>query len=285
MKIGFIGLGTMGGSLARNIIHSGYDVTVYDLNHQAMENTLDAGGKAASSANKLAQGVDVLFTSLPLPQHLTDLLIEKDHVLADMQKDAMLIDVSTIDPETARQISDASESKSVKFLSCPLGKGPAQAEEGTAAFFVGGNETVFSEYKNFLESISTSVTYLGGVEQATAFKLISNMIGMTNTVVLAEGVRLAEKIGIDPALFQNMLAKTGADSYQLTLRGPMMLNEDYTTKFSVDLTEKDISLGLKMAEGLEQSAPFSSLARDYYKKAQASGYGSEDCVAAYKLFR
>ncbi|MEN1969885.1 NAD(P)-dependent oxidoreductase [Lentibacillus sp. N15] len=284
MKIGFIGLGAMGGSLARNIIRSSYDVIVYDISEKAIENTVNIGGKAAASAHEVAEQADVLFTSLPLPQHLKDLLIEKDKILDDMQENSLIIDVSTVDPKTARELSTASEAKNVKFLACPLGKGPSQAEEGEAAFFVGGKEKVFSEYKDFLTSISTSVNHLGDVEQATAFKLISNMIGMTNTLVLAEGVRLADKIGIDPELFQKLLSRTGADSYQLTLRGPMFLNEDYTSKFSVNLTLKDIALGVKMAESIEQITPFSSLAKDYYKKAQDLGYGNEDCAAAYKLF-
>lgn len=284
MKIGFIGLGAMGGSLARNIIGTGYDVIAYDISEEAIENTIRMGGKAATSANETARQADVLFTSLPLPQHLKGLLVENDKILDDMQEGSLLIDVSTIDPKTARELSDTSEQKGVQFLTCPLGKGPAQAEDGEAAFFVGGKEAVFSKYKDFLNSISTSVSHVGDVEQATAFKLISNMIGMTNTLVLAEGVKLADEIGIDPELFQNLLSSTGADSYQLTLRGPMFLNEDYASKFSVNLTLKDIALGVKMAEGLDQITPFSSLARDYYKKAQDMGYGNEDCAAAYKLF-
>lgn len=285
MKVGFIGLGAMGGSLARNIIHTGYDVTAYDINKDAIENTIQTRGQAATSAHEIAKQVDILFTSLPLPQQLRELLMENDKILDDMREGSLLIDVSTIDPQTARELSDASEQNGIKFLACPLGKGPAQAEKGEAAFFVGGKEKVFLEYKDFLASISTSVNYLGDVEQSTAFKLISNMVGMTNTLVLAEGVRLADKVGIDQELFQSLLSRTGADSYQLTLRGPMFLNEDYTSKFSVDLTLKDISLGVKMGEQLEQITPFSSLAKEYYKKAQDSGYGKEDCAAAYKLFQ
>jgi 3-hydroxyisobutyrate dehydrogenase-like beta-hydroxyacid dehydrogenase len=284
MKIGFIGLGAMGGSLARNIIRQKYDVMVYDISEAAMEKTLQVGGESVKTANELAAEVDVLFTSLPLPQHLKDLLIENERILDDMKDGSVLIDVSTVDPDTARELSDSAESKGVQFLACPLGKGPAQAEEGTAAFFVGGKEGVFHRYENFLNTISTSVVYMGDVEQATAFKLISNMIGMTNVLVLAEGIRLAEKIGIDPDLFQELLADTGADSYQLKLRGPMIRNRDYETKFSVDLTLKDIRLGVNMANKLDQIAPFSTLARDYYKKAQDLGFGKEDCAAGYKLF-
>lgn len=284
MKIGFIGLGAMGGALARNIIRKGYEVKVFDLSQAAMDNTLTVGGTAADSLKDLASSVDVLFTSLPLSKHLIDLLIEKDKVLDDMKQGAALIDVSTVDPDAARIMSDAAEAKGIDFLSCPLGKGPALAEQGLQPIFAGGKEQVFNKYSPLLNNISASVTYMGDVEQAAAFKLISNFIGMTNFLVLAEGLAMGEKIGLEPHLFQKLLTETAGDSYQLELRGPMVLEEDYKAKFSVDNTLKDMKLNLEMAKSIKQMAPFSELASEFYQKAQDAGFGKEDCAAAYKIF-
>ncbi|WP_462410611.1 NAD(P)-dependent oxidoreductase [Neobacillus sp. Marseille-QA0830] len=284
MKAGFIGLGKMGGALARNLIRAGYETMVYDINQAAVEKTLAVGGKKADTLEELVSNVDVLFTSLPLPVHLTDLLINKEAILGQMQKGSILIDVSTIDPKTAREISIAAEKAGVEFLACPLGKGPAQAEAGVQPIFAGGKKEVFHKAEELLNSISTSVVYMGDVEQATAFKLISNLIGMTNMLVLAEGLQLGEKAGLDPELMQRLLADTGADSFQLSLRGPMVLAKDYQAKFSINLALKDIRLGVGMAEDLKQIAPFSELAAEYYGKASGSGYGEEDCAAVYKLF-
>jgi 3-hydroxyisobutyrate dehydrogenase-like beta-hydroxyacid dehydrogenase len=284
MKVGFIGLGKMGGGLARNLIRAGYDTIVYDISNDAVETTLAVGGKKAENVNELASQVDVLFTSLPLPVHLTDLLINKQAILDQMKKEAVLIDVSTIDPRTAREICNVADEKGVHFLACPLGKGPAHAEEGIQPIFAGGKREVFLQVEEVLNKISTDVVYLGDVEQATAFKLISNLVGMTNMLVLAEGLRLGEKAGLDPAQLQELLADTGADSYQLTLRGPMILEKDYNAKFSINLALKDIRLGVNMADDLKQLAPFSELAAEYYNKAKESGFGDEDCAAVYKLF-
>ena len=284
MKVGFIGLGKMGGGLARNLIRAGYDTHVYDINPIAMDNILEAGGTPADNASDLASGVDLLFTSLPLPVHLTDLLIDKDALLSKMKKGAILADVSTIDPKTARILSDRAEENGVHFLACPLGKGPAQAEQGIQPIFVGGKKEVFAQVEPILNKISSQAFYLGDVEQSTAFKLISNLVGMTNMLVLAEGLRLGEKAGLDPALLQELLADTGADSYQLTLRGPMILENDYNARFSINLALKDIRLGVGMAEAFKQIAPFSELASEYYRRASEAGYGEEDCAAVYKIF-
>lgn len=284
MVIGFIGLGSMGGALARNIIRKGYEVKVFDLSQAAMNNTLNVGGKAADSLKGLASEVDILFTSLPLSKHLIDLLIDKDKILDDMKQGAALIDVSTVDPSAARIMSDAAEARGIAFLSCPLGKGPALAEQGLQPIFAGGKKKVFDTYSELLNDISTSVTYMGDVEQAAAFKLISNFIGMTNFLVLAEGLAMGEKLGLEPRLLQKLLSETAGDSYQLELRGPMVLEGNYNAKFSVDNTLKDMKLNLEMAKFIKQKAPFSELASEYYQKAQDAGFGKEDCAAAYKIF-
>jgi 3-hydroxyisobutyrate dehydrogenase-like beta-hydroxyacid dehydrogenase len=284
MKVGFIGLGKMGGALARNLIRAGYNTIVYDISAAAVERTLAVGGEKSDSLKELASQVDVLFTSLPLPIHLTDLLINKEAIVDQMKEGSILIDVSTIDPKTAREISNAAEEKGIHFLACPLGKGPAQAEQGVQPIFVGGNRAVFLQVEEILNNISSSAVYLGDVEQSTAFKLISNLVGMTNMLILAEGLRLGEKAGLDASQLQELLADTGADSYQLTLRGPMILENDYKAKFSINLALKDIRLGVNMAKDFKQLAPFSELASEYYNKAKESGFGEEDCTAVYKLF-
>ncbi|WP_206922014.1 NAD(P)-dependent oxidoreductase [Alicyclobacillus suci] len=285
MKIGFIGVGKMGGGLARNLVRNGYDVLVFDLNKEAVARVIEVGGEAAGSAVELASSVQVLFTSLPLPKHLMNLLVDEDHLLEHMAPGTVVMDVSTIDPATARKLSDAAQAHGIDFLACPLGKGPTQAEEGTQPIYAGGRREVYDKYESLLRDMSTSVHYLGDVEQATAFKIVSNLIGMTNALVLSEGLRIGEQAGIDRKLLQELLATTGADSYQLTLRGPKILNDDFKPGFSIYLTRKDVCLGVGMAKRFNQPCPFSELALEYFNKAVDAGYGDEDCAAVYKLLK
>ncbi|MEG6513330.1 NAD(P)-dependent oxidoreductase [Desulforamulus ruminis] len=284
MKYGYIGLGLMGGGLARNLIRAGKDVTVFDLNPEAIEKTLAVGttGKAAQNAAELA-GCDVVFTSLPLPKHIEGTMLGEEGLLSKMKAGATYIDVSTIDPKTAKKLAVAAESKGIGFLACPLGKGPAQAEKAEQPIFAGGKKEVYEKMLDTLKIVGNPVYYLGGAEQAYAFKLISNMIGMTNLAVLAEGLRIGEKAGIDPKQLQELLADTGANSFQLQVRGPWILNNDFGNRFGVSLALKDVRLGCDMADDWGYDARFTKLAKKFYEIAEAQGFANEDCNAVYKV--
>lgn len=285
MKVGFIGLGKMGSGLAKNLIRAGYDVMLFDINPDAVKAMVKFGGRNAESPTEIASEAEVIFTSLPLPKHLLQLLIESDKLLEAMKPGSVLIDVSTIDPGTARIIADEAEKYSVEFLACPLGKGPAQAEEGTEPIFAGGKEVVFNCYKEMLGKIGQPVSYLGDVEQSTAFKLISNMVGMANLSVMSEGFQLAIQAGIDPLQFKELLHDTGANSAQLNLRGPLILENDYSPMFSVDLAEKDVRLGVEMAEAINYPVEFSKLALLHLQEAKNIDLGNKDAAAVYQTFQ
>ncbi|MDJ0781866.1 MAG: NAD(P)-dependent oxidoreductase [Desulfosarcinaceae bacterium] len=284
MLIGFIGVGAMGGGLARNLIRAGKETLVFDLDPAAVEKTLAAGdsGRAAADVAELA-AADIVFTSLPLPQHLEEVMLGDNGLLSAMRAGAAYIDVSTIDPQTARKLSDTCAAKGIKFLEAPLGKTPAQAETAEEPIFAGGDQAVFEELKPLLEIIGDPVCYMGSVEAACALKLISNLIGMTNLAVLAEGIRIGEKAGIEAKYLLELLDDTGAKSFQMDVRGPWIASGDFASRFGLDLALKDVRLGCEMAEawGLDPKAMQVTLA--YLKAASEAGYGREDCNAMYKI--
>nr|WP_084295794.1 NAD(P)-dependent oxidoreductase [Desulfitibacter alkalitolerans] len=283
MKFGFIGLGNMGGGLARNLIRAGKETVVYDLKQEAIDNVLKVGttGRASKDINEI-HDADVIFTSLPLPKHVESVMLGEDGLLSKMKKGSVYIDVSTIDPQTARKLADEAEQRGIGFLECPLGKGPVQAEEGTEPIFAGGQKEVFDKVKDILEIVGKPV-YCGDVEASAAVKIISNLIGMANVAVFAEGMRLGEKAGIDSKLLLELLLDTGANSFQLQVRGPWIVNNDFKNRFAVDLALKDIRLGKEMSEAWGKDYKLFKQAVDYFKQASEAGYGSEDCCAVYKV--
>ena len=283
MQVGFIGLGRMGSGLARNLLKAGYSLHVYDINTQAVASLVALGAQSASSATELAHVSDVLFTSLPLPQDVENVLLGEMGCLSALPVDGVMIDVSTIDLQTARRLTDAATQSGKHFLACPLGKGPAQAAEGTEPIFAGGEHAIFERCKPLLDAVGKPVYYLGDVEQSTAFKLISNLIGFANMAVLAEGITLGLKAGIEPQQLQTLLADTGADSYQLKLRGPFILNEDYAPRFSVALTAKDLRLAVAMARAWDIEPSLGAQASAIYQQALTQGLGNEDAAAIYKI--
>jgi len=286
MLFGFIGVGAMGGGLARNLIRAGKEVLVFDLSLEAIQRTLDAGtsGKAAKDVKELADA-DVVFTSLPLPKHLEEVMLGEDGLLNAMKPGSTYIDVSTIDPQTARKLSDAAEAKGIDFLECPLGKTPAQAEKAEEPIFVGGKKEVYEKMKEVLNIVGSPVYYMGEVEAATALKLISNLIGMTNLAVLAEGMRIGEKAGIEPKFLVELLDDTGAKSFQMDVRGPWIAGGDFASRFGLDLALKDVRLGCEMAQAWGNDSKTMKVALDYLKQASAEGLGKEDCNAIYKVIK
>ena len=276
----------MGGGLASNLIRADKEVLVYDLNPEAINKTLEAGstGKAATQLQELATA-DIVFTSLPLPQHLEETMLGETGLLNAMRAGATYIDVSTIDPQTARKLATAAETAGVKFLECPLGKTPAQAETAEEPIFVGGDEAVYQDLKPILEIIGNPVYYMGTVEAACALKLISNLIGMTNLAVLAEGIRIGEKAGIEPKYLLELLDDTGAKSFQMDVRGPWIASGDFNSRFGLELALKDVRLGVEMAQAWGNDARTMQVALDYLKQGSANGLGKEDCNAIYKIIK
>ena len=286
MSFGFIGVGAMGGGLARNLIRAGKEVLVFDLSLEAIQRTLEAGasGKAAKDVKELA-GADVVFTSLPLPRHLEEVMLGEDGLLNAMNPESTYIDVSTTDPQTARKLADAAEANGINFLACPLGKTPAQAEKAEEPIFAGGKKDVYEKMKEVLNLVGSPVYYMGDVEASTAFKLISNLIGMTNLAVLVEGIRIGEKAGIEPKLLVELLDDTGAKSFQMDVRGPWIAKGDFASRFGLDLALKDVRLGCEMAEAWGSDAKTMKVALEYFKQASSEGLGREDCNAVYKVIK
>lgn len=282
MNIGFIGLGLMGGPLARNLISAGKDVLVFDLSKEAIDRTLAAGpsGRAAASAAELA-ACDAVFTSLPLPHHVKGVMEGPDGLYAKMKNGSAHIELSTIDPQTAEGLAAEAAKKGIGYIQCTLGKTPAQAEKAEEPMFIGGDKALVEKFEGIFKIIGLGV-YVGSIAASCAVKLISNMVGMTNLAVLAEGIRAGEKAGLDRKLLLELLGDTGARSFQMDVRGPWIANDDFNARFGLDLALKDVRIGVEMANawGLRLNAMEAAL--EYYKKASAAGYGNDDCNAVYK---
>ena len=284
MNIGFVGVGLMGGPLARNLIRAGKEVLVFDLSADAVKKTLEAGtsGKAASSLGELSD-CDLVFTSLPMPQHIKGVMLGDEGLLNIMKSGATHIELSTIDPGTSLELRDAAAEKGIKFMQCTLGKTPAHAEKAEEPLFIGGDKDVFDQLEDIWPIIGKPAYYMGGVEASCAVKLISNMVGMANLAVLAEGIRAGEKAGIERSVLVELLQDTGARSFQMDVRGPWIAAGDFENRFGLDLALKDVRLGCEMARawGLDLKAMEAVL--ELYKHASSAGHGKEDCNAVFKV--
>lgn len=283
MQIGFIGVGLMGGPLARNLVRAGYSLLVFDLSKEAIDRTLAAGttGKATSDVMELAV-CDIVFTSLPLPQHVRDVMSGPSGLYGSMKSGGTHVELSTIDPVSAENLAAEAKQNGLGYIQCTLGKTPAQAEKAEEPMFIGGDKALADSLEGIFKVIGRAC-YVGSVAASCAIKLISNMVGMTNLAVLAEGLRVGEQAGIDRGLLLELLSDTGARSFQMDVRGPWIAAEDFKARFALDLALKDIGLGCEMARAWKLDLKAMEAALTYYQQASAAGLGKDDCNAVYKI--
>lgn len=280
MRIASIGVGNMGGAVARRLAGGDFDVVVYDPSPDAVERSTAAGAGAAESLESAVETADVVLTSLPTPE----LVVESvRRVLRVADDETIIVDISTIDPQTARRVADDCAEATTPFVACPLGKTPAHAEEGAIPVFVGGDADAIATLRPVLERISERVYDFGTVEAATTFKLVSNLVGMANVTVLAEGLAIAKRAGIAPEQFTEALADTGAHSFQSQVRLPWMVERDWKPRFGVDLAAKDVRLALGAAAHWRLPTPMGAAALAQLLSASNHGWGGEDVVAVAKL--
>lgn len=275
--VGFIGVGRMGGGMARRLCGDGHTVTVFDPSPAATEACRAAGAQVAADAATAVAGADAVFTSLPMPEHV---LATYRDIAGVLRPDAVCVDVSTIDPATARAVADLLPGR---FVACPVGKTPAQAEAGDLPLFVGGDRSAVDTVRPLLRCIGATLHELGTVEAATTFKLLSNLVGMTNVAVLAEGLALARNAGIDADTFTAALQDTGAWSFQCELRLPWMLAEDHHARFAVDLAAKDLRLAVDAAARAGIPTPVGAQGLMQLLAASARGDGDQDVTAVANL--
>lgn len=281
MRIAVIGLGQMGGGIACNLsADDSFAVTVYDLNSDAMERCVRAGATGAISASKAVCDVDVVITSLPMPETVLAVFAAE---LDRSPEGTIWMDVSTIDPHTASELETMASSAGRDFIACPLGKGPAQAEAGTLPLFVGCREHLLQAMYPVFNCIGENLHYLGTPAAACTFKIVSNMVGMANLSVLAEGYALCSRLGVADHAFSSALEDTGAWSNQAELRLPWMMDGDFDNRFGVDLAVKDVRLAVEAAARANVPSPVGASGLMQLVAASAKGWGEEDVDAVLKV--
>jgi 3-hydroxyisobutyrate dehydrogenase len=274
MKIGFAGLGAMGSAVAQRLCTGAWKVHVYDLQPQAIEKMLPFGAIGEASLSALISDKAVVFSCLPTPELVESFWQKNCQYLAE---GTIVVDLSTIDPATSRRVATLIETKA-EFAACTLGKTPAMAKEGNIPVFVGGKAEVIEKLTPLFKCMSNVIFDMGSVEGATMFKLISNLIGMTNLAVIAEGYALAKASGIDPKIFAEALKTTGGWSVQADIRLNWMMDRDFSPRFSVDLAAKDLRLTVNMAATWGIPTPVSAAGLSTFSLAKANGLGGKDAA-------
>jgi 4-hydroxybutyrate dehydrogenase / sulfolactaldehyde 3-reductase len=285
-KLGFIGVGTMGAPMARNIAKGGHDVRAYDVNQQAVDQLADAGIKPAASAAEAAGGVDILITMLPNSQHVEQAAFGANGFAAALGKAALYIDMSTIAPAVTDSIAGRMAKLGIAMLDAPVGRQQMHAVAGKLLIMVGGADADVERARPILALMGDTIVHCGRLGMGARMKVVNNYMSITLNVLSAEALVLAERSGLDPDLARRTMLGTAAGQGHFGSTYPSkVLKGDLSPGFMVDLAHKDLGLALDLAEDIGAPVATGSAARDAYDRAREQGKGREDWTTVYPVLR
>lgn len=282
-QIGFIGLGTMGNPMARNLLKAGFAVTVYDTMPERVEMLTLCGAGAASGLAELAVASDVVITMLPNSPDVREVVAGPGGLVHHINPGTLLIDMSTIEPRVAQELAETVSRARGVFLDAPVSRGMRGAEQGTLSIMVGGDRAAFQACQDVLRAMGTDLFYIGGSGMGQVAKLVNNTMAMVNLAALAEAMVMGVKSGADPEVLFNVVTHSSGDSYAFRDKIPHILNRRFQAGFTVDLAHKDLSLALSHAAQLRVPMALTAIARELYGFCRAEGDGGLDCRAVIRV--
>jgi 3-hydroxyisobutyrate dehydrogenase-like beta-hydroxyacid dehydrogenase len=285
MSQGFIGLGSMGGNMAKHIANSKYDLTVYDKDPAAMEDLVAEGADTESSPRKTAEQSDVVFLSLPNPKAVETVVYGDDGVIAGLDSGDVLVDITTSLPELTKQIADDLSEKEAAMLDAGVTRGIDGAQEGNVALMIGGSSSVLEEVRPIMETFAGDITHIGE-ESGTghAVKLLTNYIWSTSLISACEAVSLGEKYGLDPEKMVQIFNDGAGRNVVIEGTFPEhILTEKYDTEFPMGLWDKDLRLFAEFSEKNDSQLMMGAVARQMAGQAEAVLGGDADATRMYEF--
>ena len=276
--VGFIGLGTMGGKMATNILKAGYKLVVHDLHRQSAGHHLQAGAEWADTPRALAEKSDVIFTSLPEPADVERVALGADGLIEGVKKGATYFDMSTNAQSVVKKINEAFAAKGAHMLDAPVSGGPHGAASRKLAIWVGGEQAAFDRHKPVLDAIGDRAAYIGPIGSATVAKLVHNMSGYAIVCALAETFALGVKAGVEPLALWNAV-RQGAAGRRFTFDAlvDQFLPGTYDPPaFALKLAHKDVSLANALGRELGMPMRMCNLAFAEMTEAMARGWAGRD---------
>ena len=287
-KIAFIGLGHMGGGMAPNLAKAGHDVAAFDLMQEALDKAKGAGCNPAASAAEAVKDADVVITMLPAAQHVR--AVFHNDVAPNAKSGALLIDCSTIDVQSARDVGEEMKAAGFDFVDAPVSGGIAAAAAGTLALMVGGTDEQFARAKPFLEPMAKAVIHAGQLGAGQAAKICNNMILGATMVATCEAFVLAQKLGLDPQVFFDISSKASGQSWSMTTYCPVPgvgpetpADHDYEGGFAAALMLKDLKLAADAAKSVGAYTPMGGEAEELFQRFVDRGGGGKDYSGIIKM--
>lgn len=285
MNVGLIGFGIMGTAIAQNVVDAGHCVVVVDPDVEAMGRAVAFGCSTAPTPAEVAAQTSVVVLSLPGPDHVRRVVHgDVDCVLDGASDGSVIVDTSTVDPQTSRDNAAIAAARGVGYLYCPILGRPSNV--GSWTIPVGGDSGHLDRVRPILDSFAATVVHLGPVGHGNTVKLLNNlMFGAINSIT-AEVFALSDQVGIDRGVLFETIAGSGAATVSNLFKelGAKIVDEEFAPNFTVDNLVKDVGLGIEMAALAGVQLQFSEAGQRLNRAAQAAGFGHEDSAAVVKVF-
>jgi 3-hydroxyisobutyrate dehydrogenase len=291
-QIAFIGLGHMGGPMAANLIKAGHQLAVFDLVPAAVEAAVALGATAAPNAVHAVASADIVISMLPASQHVESLYLGEGRLMQAINAGTLLLECSTIAPDTARKVHAAAQARGVAMLDAPVSGGTAGAAAGTLTFIVGGDAGALERARPVLEKMGKNVFHAGGAGAGQVAKIANNMLLAIHMIGTAEALNLGVANGLDPKVLSDIMRVSSGGNWSLEKYNPwpgvmegVPASRDYEGGFGVDLMLKDLGLAMEAALASKSSTMLGAAARNLYALHSANGQGKRDFSSIQQLIR
>jgi len=292
MRIAFIGLGNMGAPMARNLIKAGHQLQLFDLNKTVLAELAELGGQISSSPRDAAQQSELVITMLPAAAHVRGVYLNEDGVLAGVRAGTPVVDCSTIDPQTARDVAAAAAKQGVDLADAPVSGGTGGAASGTLTFMVGASDELFTTLQPVLAQMGRNIVHCGAVGTGQIAKICNNLLLGISMIGVSEAMALGNALGIDTKVLAGIInSSTGrcwsSDTYNpwpgIIETAPA--SRGYTGGFGAELMLKDLGLATEAARQAHQPVILGAVAQQLYQAMSLRGDGGKDFSAIVEGYR
>ena len=291
-KIGFIGVGNMGGPMATNLIKDGHEVKAFDVVGQTLSRIVNAGAAQASSPADAASDAEAVVTMLPAGQHVSDVYTGTGEVLANLARGTLIIDSSTIDVATSREMHAAAADAGFDMLDAPVSGGVTGAEAGTLTIMCGGSAETFARAKPYLDVMGKNIFHAGGPGAGQAAKACNNMLLAINMIGLSEAFNLSDALGLERQTLFDIVSTASGGSWALSNYTPVPelvpntpANNNFNPGFTGAMMLKDLKLSQDAAQSLDVSSPLGAAASMLFSLYCNEGHGADDFSGIIRMLR
>jgi len=279
-RVGFIGLGLMGGPMARNVLRKGFPLIVHDVVEERMAALMAEGAKAAGSPREVAAASDVVLTILPASADVEAVLLGPGGVVEGAAPGAAVVEMSTIDPHVTKRVAAALAARGLRMLDAPAGRPSTFAESAELIFMVGGDAALLEELRPVLLAMGTTIFYCGESGMGASMKAVNNLLSVASLALTGEALVLGAKAGLRAEVMLDVFRQTAANNAHLHMTYPnKALKGDFSPMFMVDLAHKDLSVALALGANQQVPLMLGAVAREMFTRARAQGRGKLDWTA------